>query len=220
MLSVSEFVAATLRRLGFTPQESNFGYPNRKSSTVESEHFSFGDPSEIRLGFVGRVVPEKGIETVLHSLFILKTHHKKIGSLTICGTGDKKFLRRLSHIASELSVDLVMMGYSENPFGLLRGKIDAVVVPSTWQEPLGRVPMEALGHGFPCFVSSIGGLLESKNFLTGPIVYFEPANAEELAEKIANALEIGIPVSSPTVTNNTLSGILDDFLHSIESRPL
>ena len=220
MLSVSEFVETSLSRFKFSPQESNFGYPNRMMNAFESEHFSFGNPSDVRLGFVGRVVPEKGIETVLHSLFILKSHHNKVGSLTICGTGDKKYLRRLGLIASELSIDLVMLGYSENPFVSLRGKVDAVVVPSTWQEPLGRVPMEAVGHGFPCFVSGIGGLLESKFFLTGPIVYFEPANAEELAKKIANALDVGIPISSPRVTNNTLSGILEEFCRSIESRPL
>ena len=220
MLSVSEFVETSLCRFKFSPQESNFGYPKKIMSAFESEHFSFGNASDVRLGFVGRVVPEKGIETVLRSLFILKSHHNKTVSLTICGAGDKKYLKRLRLVASELSIDLVMLGYDKDPFELLRGKIDAVVVSSTWQEPLGRVPMEAIGHGFPCFVSGIGGLIESKNFLTGPLVYFEPADADDLAKKIANAIDVGIPISSPKVTNNTLSGILVEFCHSIESRSL
>jgi glycosyltransferase involved in cell wall biosynthesis len=220
MLSVSEFVETSLSRFKFSPQESNFGYPNRITFAFEMKHFSFGNPSEVRLGFVGRVVPEKGIETVLRSLFILKSRHNKSVSLTICGTGDKKYLRRLRLVASELSIDLVMLGYSKDPFDLLRGKVDAVVVPSTWQEPLGRVPMEAIGHGFPCFVSGIGGLIESQNFLTGPLVYFTPADADDLAKKIANAFDVGIPISSPRVANNTLSGILEEFCYSIESRPV
>lgn len=220
MLSTSKFVDTLLRRFRFSPQNSNFGYPKIIKSVFESEHFSFENPSNLRLGFVGRVVPEKGIETVLRSLFILKSHHNKIGSLTICGTGDKKYLRRLRLIASELSIDLVMLGYSVDPFDSLRGKIDAVVVPSTWQEPLGRGPMEAISHGFPCFVSEIGGLPESKFFVGGPIAYFEPANAEELAEKIANALDVGIPISNPTVTTNSLFHILEEFCHSIESSQL
>jgi glycosyltransferase involved in cell wall biosynthesis len=217
MLSTSKFVEASLRRFRFSPQNSNYGYPKLMTSVFESEHFSFENSSSLKLGFVGRIVPEKGIETVLRSLFILKSHHNKIGSLTICGTGDKKYLKRLRQIATDLSIDLVMLGHSEDPYDSLRGKIDAVVVPSTWQEPLGRVPMEAIGHGFPCFVSEIGGLPESKFFVAGPIEYFEPANADDLAEKIANALDAGIPISSPSVSTNTLSSILEEFCHSIES---
>ena len=217
MLSTSKYVETSLRRFKFSPQNSNYGYPKLMISVFESEHFSFENSSSLRLGFVGRVVPEKGIETVLRSLFILKSHHNKVGSLTICGTGDKKYLRRLRLIASELSIDLVMLGHIEDPFDSLRGKIDAVVVPSTWHEPLGRVPMEAIGHGFPCFVSEIGGLPESKFFVAGPIEYFEPANADDLAEKIANALDAGIPISSPSVSTNTLSSLLEEFCHSIES---
>jgi glycosyltransferase involved in cell wall biosynthesis len=218
MLSVSEFVDSSFRRLRFSPQKSDFGYPTHQNSRFEPGHFSFESLSEFRLGFVGRVVPEKGIETVLRSLFILKSNFGKDGSLTICGTGDEKYLKHLRHLASDLSVKLDILGYSKTPFEVLLDKVDAVVVPSTWQEPLGRVPMEAIGYGFPCFVSGIGGLLESKSFLVGPIVYFEPANAEDLAEKFATALDFGIPISDSKTTTKSLYHILKEYLHSIETR--
>lgn len=216
MLSVSQFVDSTLSKLRFKPQSANFGYPVGGNSRFEMGHYSFDNVSVLRLGFVGRVVPEKGIETILNSLSILNSDFGKIGSLKICGTGNLRYIKRLGDLANKLSVKLDFLGYQHAPFNFLIGKVDAVVVPSKWQEPLGRVPLEAFGHGFPCFVSGIGGLLESRNFLVGPIVYFEPANAHDLAVKLATALDLGIPITQPKASAPSLYFILERYLRSIQ----
>ena len=84
MISVSKFVDSTFRRLKFNPRVSIYGYPNNNRFEFNSNHFYFDDLPTLRLGFVGRVVPEKGIEVVLNSMFLLKALHNKNASLTIC----------------------------------------------------------------------------------------------------------------------------------------
>jgi glycosyltransferase involved in cell wall biosynthesis len=216
MLSVSQFVDSTFSKLNFKPQNADFGYPVDGNSRFELDHYSFDSASVLRLGFVGRVVPEKGIETILNSLSILNSDFGKIGSLKICGTGSLRYLKRLEGLASKLSINLELLGYQQAPFNYLTGKVDAVVVASEWQEPLGRVPLEAFAHGFPCFVSGIGGLLESKNFLVGPIVYFQPANAHDLAVKLLTALDLGIPITRPKAASPSLSFKLEKYIRSIQ----
>ena len=215
MISVSKFVDSTFRRLKFNPRVSIYGYPNNNRFEFNSNHFYFDDLPTLRLGFVGRVVPEKGIEVVLNSMFLLKALHNKNASLTICGAGSARYLKSLSRLASKLEVELILLGYSDSPFKTLAGKIDAVVVPSIWQEPLGRIPMESLSHGLPCFVSGIGGLVESKLFLGGPLVYFEPGNEKDLMKKMVTSLESGIPIFNATDNCKNINSIVEKSIETL-----
>lgn len=215
MISVSKFVDSTFRRLKFNPRASIYGYPNNDRIEFNSSHFYFDELPTLRLGFVGRVVPEKGIEVVLNSMFLLKALHNKNASLTICGSGSARYFKSLRKLASKLEVELNLLGYQESPFDTLAGKIDAVVIPSIWQEPLGRIPMESLSRGLPCFVSEIGGLVESKHYLGGPMVYFEPGNEKDLMKKIVTSLESGIPIFKATDNVENIGLILVNSLKNL-----
>jgi glycosyltransferase involved in cell wall biosynthesis len=64
----------------------------------------------------------------------------------------------------------------------------AVVMPSIWPEPFGRIPVEANRLGVPAVVSSAGGLPETiVDRVTGYI--FKAGNVDDLTEKIARVLE-------------------------------
>jgi glycosyltransferase involved in cell wall biosynthesis len=64
----------------------------------------------------------------------------------------------------------------------------AVVMPSIWPEPFGRIPVEANRLGVPAVVSSAGGLPETiVDGVTGYI--FKAGDADDLAEKIMKVLE-------------------------------
>ena len=215
MISVSKFVDSTFRRLKFNPRVSLYGYPDINRIEFNSDYFYFKDLPTLRLGFIGRVVPEKGIEVVLNSMFLLKALHNKNASLTICGEGSARYFKSLRRLASKLEVDLIILGYSDSPFNTLEGKIDAVIVPSIWQEPLGRVPMESLSYGLPCFVSGIGGLIESKIFLGGPLVYFEPGNEKDLMKKIVASLEFGIPIFKATDNGKNIYTIIEKTIKTL-----
>ena len=146
---------------------------------------------------------------------MLKALHNNNASLTICGAGSARYLKSLIRLASKLEVELILLGYSDSPFKTLAGKIDAVVVPSIWQEPLGRIPMESLSHGLPCFVSGIGGLVESKLFLGGPLVYFQPGNEKDLMKKMVTSLESGIPIFNATDNCNNINSIVEKSIETL-----
>ena len=215
MISVSKFIDSTFRKLKFNPRISIYGYPNHKKIEFNSSYFYFDNISTLRLGFVGRVVPEKGIEVVLNSMFLLKSLYNVNSSLTVCGLGSSRYLKSLRKLATNLKVELILLGYIESPFDTLAGKIDAVVIPSIWQEPLGRIPMESLSRGLPCFVSGIGGLVESKYFLGGPLVYFEPENENDLMQKMLNSLEFGIPIFKATDGDKNINSIVEKFVKTL-----
>jgi len=64
----------------------------------------------------------------------------------------------------------------------------AVVMPSLWPEPFGRIPVVANRLGVPAVVSSAGGLPETiVDGVTGYV--FKSSDSEELAEKVAKVLE-------------------------------
>ena len=215
MISVSKFIDSTFRKLEFNPRISIYGYPNHKKIEFNSSYFYFDNISTLRLGFVGRVVPEKGIEVVLNSMFLLKSLYNVNSTLTVCGLGSARYLKSLRKLATNLKVELILLGYIESPFDTLAGKIDAVVIPSIWQEPLGRIPMESLSRGLPCFVSGIGGLVESKYFLGGPLVYFEPENENDLMQKMLNSLEFGIPIFKATDGDKNINSIVEKFVKTL-----
>jgi glycosyltransferase involved in cell wall biosynthesis len=64
----------------------------------------------------------------------------------------------------------------------------AVVMPSIWPEPFGRIPVEANRLGVPAVVSSAGGLPET--IVDGATGYIFKANdVDDLAEKVMKVLE-------------------------------
>jgi glycosyltransferase involved in cell wall biosynthesis len=64
----------------------------------------------------------------------------------------------------------------------------AVVMPSIWPEPFGRIPVEANRLGVPAVVSSAGGLPET--IVDGATGYIFKANdVNDLAEKVTKVLE-------------------------------
>ncbi|HEY8545692.1 MAG TPA: glycosyltransferase family 4 protein [Acidimicrobiales bacterium] len=64
------------------------------------------------------------------------------------------------------------------------GEARAVVVPSTWDEPFGRVAAEALAHGRPVITSGLGGLHEVVGDDAGWITGTDP---ERLARALVEA---------------------------------
>lgn len=110
-----------------------------------------------RLLFVGRLVPEKGVDWLLRSVAQLP----RPVHLDIAGTGDHRAALETQVERLGLADRVTFHGWVD---GLaLEALVDgarAVVVPSVWHEPAGLVPLEAAARARPVVAARVGGLPE------------------------------------------------------------
>lgn len=130
----------------------------------------------IEFMFIGNLLRSKGIENLLESF--LKNNLENI-RLTICGDGELK-----EYVIQCLSKDS-RINYVGRVNGELKDNIlkrcDVLVVPSIWDEPFGRVILEAYKYGMPVIGSQYGGIPEVISNESGIIVN---PNNEELGDAI------------------------------------
>jgi glycosyltransferase involved in cell wall biosynthesis len=107
----------------------------------------------VRLGMLGRVLPEKGLELLLEQLLADKTLN---WTLAVGGTGDADYVESIKTKYADPRVSFLGR---VNPPDFL-SSIDILVVPSVWNEPFGLVVLEAYSHGVPVVGSSMGGIPE------------------------------------------------------------
>ncbi|WYL97100.1 MAG: glycosyltransferase family 4 protein [Gloeotrichia echinulata IR180] len=110
-----------------------------------------------RILFVGRIVPDKGLEWLLKTL----VHTNPQIKLDIAGDGWDK--PRLENLASKLGVTdrIVWHGWcNTDKLNKLYEQCFALVFPSVWPEPAGLVTLEAYARYRPVIASQVGGIPE------------------------------------------------------------
>jgi glycosyltransferase involved in cell wall biosynthesis len=112
-----------------------------------------GMDGSLVVGFLGRLDRHKGVELLLREFHSLPQGRP---TLLIGGTGDRDYEEELRSRFASASV--VFEGFV-SPEDILR-RVDVVVIPSLWHEPLSRVVFEAYSHGLPVIASRRGGLPE------------------------------------------------------------
>ena len=108
----------------------------------------------LRLGFLGRLDPVKGVDMLLHAVGGLP---REAVHLVIGGGGDAAYEASLRGQAA-VQPNVSFLG-TVTPSSFLT-QIDLLVVPSVWEDPLPRVVAEAFAYGTPSLVTPMGGLPE------------------------------------------------------------
>ncbi len=144
--------------------------------------------SPIRLGYLGRLDPMKGIELLLDTLSGALADRRwtlaVAGRGSIAGQGAPQYETTLVRRYPDPRIRF--LGFVEPP--ALLANIDVLIVPSVWQEPFPRVTFEAYAHGVPVIGSSRGGIPEGiDDGHTG--LLFEPDEPATLAEAIGSLLD-------------------------------
>lgn len=150
------------------------------------------DPETFKIGYVGRLNPVKGIDTLIEALKILQTQrnreengcakldNKKI-KLYILGEGPlEKTLKSMVSI-NKLEDSVLFMGYVKDAFKYFK-MFDCIVMPSH-HEACSMVLFEAMSQKVPVIVSNVESLNEFiRHQQTG--LLFEKSNAKDLCEKV------------------------------------
>src|SRR6266571_3221806 len=165
---------------------------------VEISRFKDGEPqhllpieatSENRkvILYVGRIVREKGIFTLLDAFEELRKRDKNV-SLVFVGEGPLKENLAREILWRKLSDRVKLAGFvDEQKLVSIYNSSDVFVLPSHY-EPFGMVVLEAMASRVPVVVSDIGGLSEIvEDGITG--VKVPVSDSRALAEGIIRVLE-------------------------------
>ena len=130
--------------------------PARHRDAVRQE---FGiSPRDILLFTHGRLVPEKGLEEVLHAARLLKTRLHAPMTLVLAGEGRLRPALEALARRLELGDRVRFLGFRSDIADLLAAS-DIVVLPS-WREGMSIALLEAMALGKPLIVTSIGSNCE------------------------------------------------------------
>lgn len=148
-------------------------------NSVDVDAFTPGGAPGNAFVYLGRLVPEKGVATLIRAAARARV------ALRIVGTGPEE--AELRRLASELGGSVEFTGYLSGPE--LRAAVAsarAVVVPSEWYENAPISVMEASAMGRPVIGANIGGIPELiREGETGSV--FTSGSVDALVEALAEA---------------------------------
>lgn len=150
------------------------------------------DPAEgLRVGFVGRMVPEKGADVLLRAAKLLDDPALEITVVGSTGFDERAeltaFERELREVALSLRSPVTFRPFTDR-FGLpeLLQAQDVLAVPSRWPEPWGLTVSEGQAAGLVVLASDIGGIPEAISDSS----HLVPADdAEALAQQLRRFLD-------------------------------
>ncbi len=151
------------------------------------------DTSESVILQLGRMVPRKGVETVIRALACLRESHNLRCRLMIVGGESREpdpdvtpEIGRLQAVAYGLGVESQVTFVGSRGRSELRTYYSAsdVFVTTPWYEPFGITPLEAMACGVPVVGSAVGGIkMTVADGETGYLV--PPRDPQALADRLA-----------------------------------
>ena len=176
-----------MRKWGFRGTMAHIPQVGVDTSLFAPQH---RDPSRrITVGFVGRLVPEKGISTLLHAAATLVQRNFDFDML-ICGAGPER--EKLAREASKFGIASRIEWHGSVPHIKVpdvMARLDVLVLPSvqitTWAEQFGLVLAQAMAMGIPVLGSDSGAIPE---VIGRTDCIFPEGDADALSELLAGVL--------------------------------
>lgn len=136
---------------------------------------------------IGRMVKEKGFDTLIHAAKEMKDSHPEVYFI-IAGKGP--MLNEYRSLTSQLGLEgnIHFIGYvTDEERNYLFSTCDIAIFPSRY-EPFGIVALESMLAGKPTIVSDVGGLKGIvQHQVTG--LFMEPESVESVIEQVTFLLE-------------------------------
>ena len=146
--------------------------------------------SDLTIGAVGRISPEKGLEVLLEAMAQIQQNVVKT-TLVFFGEGDKQYALKLKRYISDKELENVIFAGFNPEAERIYPLIDILCL-SSFTEAFNRSVIEAMSCGIPVVATNVGGNPEAViDDITGYLV--PPNNSKELADavvKLASQKEI------------------------------
>lgn len=160
IVGISQFIVKKYQKHGLDTAKPTTTIYNAvekpKTETTEKNKHS----KKIIFGYIGSISSAKGVEDMLKffSRECLKNYDFQIN---IAGKGNPFYIKMLQK--KYPSLNIAFLGF-QKPSSFYQ-TLDALIVPSQWNEPFGRVVIEGAQFNLPIFVSKNGALPELKKEL-------------------------------------------------------
>jgi glycosyltransferase involved in cell wall biosynthesis len=157
----------------------------------------------VKIGFLGRVVHNKGAQFLVKALGLL-VNKKKLNCQVVVA-GDGRYLKALKHLTFlyGLNDKVTFLGYVNDKDEFFN-EVDIFCLPSL-KETFGLVLLESMAHAIPVVASNIPGIdevvIDGENG-----ILFSPGDHHDLADKIENLI-------NDSYMRNT---IVDEALNRVE----
>ena len=147
------------------------------TSNKQQEKQYESNPSTVKYAiYIGRLVEEKGIKTLLSSW------KSSDIELRVYGSGPLEYLFD-SNVNSTLANISYFGEVAKKEAMLALASAQYLIMPTLWQEPFGLVTIEALAQGIPVIASNIGAMPEIITHNENGLL-FEPSNNNDLRNQI------------------------------------
>lgn len=155
---------------------------------ILKQKYSIRD-NDVVIMFSGRISPQKGVAELISAVKKLPNNMNFklliIGSKWFGENSKDQYFKHLTKISKEISDKIIFTGYipyTEVP--IIHAISDIAVVPSIWEEPAGRVVIEAEASGLPVIVSNSGGVSDYICEGSAIVVKRGPSFEEDLCESL------------------------------------
>jgi glycosyltransferase involved in cell wall biosynthesis len=155
--------------------------------------------SDIVYGFVGRLVPQKDIPTLLHSFQVVANSIKNSKLLII---GDGYLKSSMQRLASSLEIDqrIIWVGKTDDVFAFMK-LMDIFILTSKY-EGFGLVLLEAMMNDLPIIASNNSAIPEVLG--TDYQYLCETGNAQDFARSMINLTSSSASVSARKQLKNRI----------------
>lgn len=182
-LSNSQFVAERHRALGAIPKEKPY-FTQWNINPAPQEFGKASRTAGITFGYIGRLDPAKGVDGLLEAADRLKNQND--WELLIAGDGDEKWVKAIKTKYSS-NPRIKFLGWQKSDDFYRR--INWLICPSTYHEPLPRVIYEGFAFKLPVIAASTGGIPEIVTREVEGFLY-EGGDVDTLADAMSEALEM------------------------------
>jgi glycosyltransferase involved in cell wall biosynthesis len=187
IVSPSRFLRNMFIEAGIDSKRIVYSRQGRDFSDLTESAFVKTPSSQLRLGYLGQIIPIKGVSVLAQAVRLLPVSNF---TLDIYGKLDQNtdYVREIARLVENDSRVVFGGPYGPKDLTKVMQSLDAVVVPSVWYENSPNVILEAFAHRTPVIASDLGGMAELVEHNTNGL-RFKVGDAADLAWQIRRLIE-------------------------------